>query len=387
MMLTTESNGYDELRLGFQRRDPHRPDAIFPVTSATEVEEAVHYAIEHDLRVAVQASGHSLTRGIDGGVLIATAGFNGVRVDADRKTAWIDAGATWRDVIEATAPYGLAPLSGSFPGVGAISYTLGGGLGLMARRYGYAADHVRRIELITPDAVRRNAEDDPDLFWALRGGGGNFGVVTGIEIDLFEVPTLYGGSLYLSERVADMWRNEPIKAVANGEPTYENTGRTGVATGWWQGHEAWSNLCAGGTMGVVYGAGSLWQWRLHPDEPGHSDYFVAPGAGWREAVAFEGSTYVGLLGKILQGLPTTDMRPDWTRVISGRAVSGADGMLIVYREHGGMVPVFDDTVPLGYTIVDPRDGSVVARGRREAPGDVIPDPGGAPRVYICLPDL
>ncbi|MEV6265721.1 FAD-binding oxidoreductase [Kribbella sp. NPDC051936] len=196
MMVTTTSKGYDEARLGFQRRDPHRPAVVFAVTSAAEVEEAVRYAIDHDLRIAVQASGHGLTRGIDGGVLIATRGFNGVTVDAQARTAWIEAGATWRDVLDATAPYGLAPLSGSAPGVGAISYTLGGGLGLMARRFGYAADHVRRIEVVTADGVRRDAEEDPDLFWALRGGGGNFGIVTGIELDLFDVPTLYGGSLY-----------------------------------------------------------------------------------------------------------------------------------------------------------------------------------------------
>jgi hypothetical protein len=210
MMITKDSKGYDEARLGFQRRDPHRPAAIFAVTSTADTEEAVRYAIEHDEKIAVQAAGHGLAVGIDGGVLIATRAFNGVRVDAAAKTAWVEAGATWRDVLDATAPYGLAPLSGSFPGVGAISYTLGGGLSLMARRYGYAADHVRRIEVITADGVRRNAEDDPDLFWALRGGGGNFGVVTGMEIDLFDVPTLYGGSLYfdLAEHphVLDTWR-------------------------------------------------------------------------------------------------------------------------------------------------------------------------------------
>ncbi|WP_432884485.1 FAD-binding oxidoreductase [Kribbella sp. CA-245084] len=194
MMLTTTSPEYDDARHGFQRRDPHRPEVIFPVTNATDVEEAVRYAIHHDKRIAVQASGHGLTRGIAGGVLIATSAFNHVTVDPDKKTAWIEAGATWRDVLAATAAYGLAPLSGSSPGVGAIPYTLGGGLGLMARRFGYAADHVRRIELVTMDGVRRDA--DADLFWATRGGGGNFGLVTGIEVDLFDVPTLYGGSLY-----------------------------------------------------------------------------------------------------------------------------------------------------------------------------------------------
>jgi hypothetical protein len=210
MMLMKESNGFDDARLGYQRLDPHRPEVIFAVTSAPEIEEAVKYAADHGKRVAVQASGHGLTRGNNGGVLIATGDFNGVRVDVEQKTAWIEAGATWRQVIDATAPYGLAPLSGSYPGVGAISYTLGGGTGLMARRYGFAADHVRRIEVVTADGVRRNAEDDPELFWALRGGGGNFGVVTGIEIELFEVPTLYGGSLYfdLTENptVLEIWR-------------------------------------------------------------------------------------------------------------------------------------------------------------------------------------
>jgi hypothetical protein len=211
MMLTKETNGYDEERLGFQRRDPHRPEVIFAVTSAEEVQEAVRYAIEHDLRIAVQATGHGLGRGIDGGVLITTGRFDGVRVDPAKKTAWIEAGATWQQVIDAAAPYGLAPLSGSFPDVGAISYTLGGGLSLMARRYGFAADHVRRIEVVTADGVRRNAEDDAELFWALRGGGGNFGVVTGIEVDLFEVPTVYGGSLYFdfaqNPTVVEAWRD------------------------------------------------------------------------------------------------------------------------------------------------------------------------------------
>ncbi|WP_427887435.1 FAD-binding oxidoreductase [Kribbella sp. GL6] len=210
MMLTTTSTGYDEARLGFQRRDPHRPAVIFPVTSADEVREAVRYAMHHDLRIAVQAAGHGVIEGIDGGVLIATSGFNGVTVDAENRTAWIEAGATWRDVLAATTPYGLAPLSGSSPGVGAISYTLGGGLGLMARRFGYAADHVRRIEVVTADGVRRNAEEDPDLFWALRGGGGNFGVVTRIEVDLFDVPTIFGGSLYFDladyPEVPEVWR-------------------------------------------------------------------------------------------------------------------------------------------------------------------------------------
>ena len=136
-------------------------------------------------------------------------------------------------------------------------------------------------------------------------------------------------------------------------------------------------------MGVVYGAGSLWQWRLHAEEPGHSEFFLAPGAGWREAIDFEGSTYVGLLGKILDGVPTTDMVPDWTRTISGRALSTADGGLIVYRENGGPVMVFDDTVPLGYT--HRRPARRVGRRDRQTRHSDVSDPGrgwSAPRLPV-----
>ena len=205
-----DTDGYNAERLGFQRLQPHQPRRIVGATSAHDIREAVRYVRDRELKIAVQASGHGHTTPLKDGVLITTKRFAGVTVDPDKRTAWIQAGATWKQVIEATAPHGLAPLSGSFPGVGAISYTLGGGVGLMARRYGFAADHVRRIEVVTPDGELRKAEDEPDLFWALRGGGGNFGVVTGMEVDLFEVPTLHGGSLYydlsVTPGVLDSWR-------------------------------------------------------------------------------------------------------------------------------------------------------------------------------------
>jgi hypothetical protein len=193
---TKDSAGYDEARLGFQRLDPHQPAYVVGVTSAQDIQQAVRFASKNRLKLAVKAKGHGHLNPLDGGVLIITDRLTGVTVDADKKTAVIEAGATWAQVIEAAAPHGLAPLSGSFPNLGAVPYILGGGLGLMARQYGYAADHVRRIEVVTPDGVLRPAEDDPDLFWALRGGIGNFGIVTRVEVDLFPVKTLYGGSLY-----------------------------------------------------------------------------------------------------------------------------------------------------------------------------------------------
>jgi hypothetical protein len=188
----------------------------------------------------------------------------------------------------------------------------------------------------------------------------------------------------MPERVADMWRNTPIKAIANGEPTYENMTTMGHAAGWWQGSEAWVNLCAGATMGVVYGAGSLWQWRLHPDEPGQEAFFVAPGCGWREALDFEGSRYVGMLGKILASYPLTDAVPDWQVTLGRRGLRRGDAFFLCYSEAGGPLMIVSDTVPRPYRIYDPRTGDMVASGSRD-PGDLfIPAPAGMPLVFICM---
>ncbi|MFI6483755.1 FAD-binding oxidoreductase [Nonomuraea sp. NPDC050663] len=200
------TEGYDEQRLGFQLLEPHKPSVIVAVTGTQDVQAAVEFAAETRSPLAVQASGHGLAAPTEG-VLINTRRMSGVRVDPQTRVACIEAGATWQQVIEAAAPHGLAPLSGSSPGVGAVSYTLGGGVGLLARRYGFAADHVRRIDLVTLDGRLHQvtADSDPDLFWGLRGGGGNFGVVTAMEIDLVPVARIYGGSLSFEvEQVPDV---------------------------------------------------------------------------------------------------------------------------------------------------------------------------------------
>lgn len=210
-VLTADSDGYDAERTGFQQWDAHRPAAIVAATSADDVREAVSVAAARRLPFAVQATGHGHTAPTEG-LLISTRRLTGVRVDPTTRTAWVEAGATWRHVVDAAAPHGLAPLSGSFPGVGAVSYTLGGGLGLLARRYGFASDHVRRFDVVTPDGRARQVTEhcEPDLFWALRGGGGHVGVVTGMEIALVPVTRLFGGSLLLdvaqAPDVLDAWR-------------------------------------------------------------------------------------------------------------------------------------------------------------------------------------
>ncbi|MFB9907577.1 FAD-binding oxidoreductase [Allokutzneria oryzae] len=207
MTITPDHARYDAERSGFQTAFDHRPAVIVAATGAEDVRAAVGLARARGLPVAVQATGHGRAGAADDFVLINTRGMTGVRVDAEHRTAWVEAGAQWHHVITAAAPHGLAPLSGSAPEVGAVGYTLGGGIGLLARQYGYAADHVRAIEVVTSDArLRHVTEDsDPDLFWALRGGRDNFGVVTGIEIDLVPVATFYGGGLHFDvERVPDV---------------------------------------------------------------------------------------------------------------------------------------------------------------------------------------
>ncbi|WP_410655478.1 FAD-binding oxidoreductase [Amycolatopsis sp. lyj-112] len=196
-MLRPGDSGYDDELAGFQTAVRRRPDVIVAATSAADVVGAVRYAGEHDLPVAVHSTGHGLTVPFEGGVLVTTQRMTGIRIDAESATARVDAGVRWGAVIEAAAVHGLAPLSGSFPGVGVVGYTLGGGFSLLGRKYGLAADQVTAIDVVTADGELRHvtAVTEPDLFWALRGGRDNFGIVTALEFRLVPVTRLYGGSL------------------------------------------------------------------------------------------------------------------------------------------------------------------------------------------------
>ncbi|QEV22270.1 FAD-binding oxidoreductase [Streptomyces alboniger] len=194
--------GYEDELAGFQTGFVTRPDLVVGATSAQDVVAAVSYAAEHGLPVGVQATGHGLPGASEGGVLISTRRMDTVRVDADARTVTVGAGARWGQVVEAAAPHGLAPLNGSAPGVGAVSYTLGGGLPILAREFGYAADHVRSLDVVTADGTPRHvtADSAPELFWGLLGGGANLGVVTELEIGLVPVARLYGGSIAFDGR-------------------------------------------------------------------------------------------------------------------------------------------------------------------------------------------
>jgi FAD/FMN-containing dehydrogenase len=199
-VLTPGTPGFDDELAGFQTGEPHRPDVVVGAEDAADVAAAVTFAAEHDLPVAVHATGHGRGAGLDGGVVVSTHRMRGVRVYPDTGVAHIGAGARWAQVAEVAAEHGLAPLSGSFPAVGAVGYLLGGGLGLLGRRYGWAADHVRAIELVTADGVARRATADtePELFWALRGGREPLAVVTAVEVALFAVPQVVGGGMFFA---------------------------------------------------------------------------------------------------------------------------------------------------------------------------------------------
>ncbi|WP_344344484.1 FAD-dependent oxidoreductase, partial [Kitasatospora putterlickiae] len=135
--------GYEARRTGYNLALDHHPALVVSAADPADVSAAVRYAAAHGLAVAVRATGHGISVPTDGHVVVDTAGLDRVTVDPAARTATVQAGVRWREVLAAAAPHGLAPLSGSNPDVGAVGYTLGGGTGLLGRRRGFAADHVR----------------------------------------------------------------------------------------------------------------------------------------------------------------------------------------------------------------------------------------------------
>lgn len=180
------------------------PAAAVGATTADDVAAAVRWATSRGRAVAVQATGHGLQSSLDDAVVVSTRRMSTVTIDASARTARVGAGVRWAQVIDAAARHGLAPLNGSSSRVGVVGYTLGGGTGPMARRYGFAADHVRRVQMVTADGsiLEVDSASDPELFWAVRGGKGNFGIVTELEFDLLPVATLYGGGIFFPASAA-----------------------------------------------------------------------------------------------------------------------------------------------------------------------------------------
>jgi FAD/FMN-containing dehydrogenase len=210
LVLPGDSN-WDEARLAWHLAVDQRPAAVAVPRDVNDVIEIVHWARENDLRVAPQGTGHNAAAlgDLAGTVLVKTHGMRGVTIDPVARTARAEAGVIWIEVVEAAAEHGLAALAGSSPDVGVVGYTLGGGLSWLARKHGIGANQVVAVELVTADGEFRRVdrENDPDLFWAVRGGGGAFGVVTAIEFNLFALTEVYAGHLFFPiERAAEVLR-------------------------------------------------------------------------------------------------------------------------------------------------------------------------------------
>lgn len=197
---TPDDADHDEASGAWNRAHRHRPAVTVRAADVHDVVATLAYATASGRGLGIQATGHGGVVPVDG-VLLLTGDLDDVEVDPVARTARVGAGATWAPVLAAAQEHGLAPLLGTSSGVGAVGYTLGGGIGWLARRHGTAADKVRSFEIATPDGrlLTASATERPELFRALRGGGGGaIGVVTAMEIDLVPVTEVYAGNLFVS---------------------------------------------------------------------------------------------------------------------------------------------------------------------------------------------
>lgn len=194
------SQDYEREVVGFNLAVTHQPDVVVVAADRADVQAVLQFACATGTQVTVQATGHGAVAPVTNGILLKTARLDTLQVDTEGRTVRVGAAVRWREVIEACAPLGLAPLNGSSSDVSAVGYTVGGGLPVMGRTYGFAADRVRELDVVTPEGRLRRvtAESEPDLFWGLCGGQGNLGVVTAMVIELVELRSVYGGGLFFA---------------------------------------------------------------------------------------------------------------------------------------------------------------------------------------------
>ncbi|MDF1603768.1 FAD-binding oxidoreductase [Nocardioides sp. YIM 152315] len=193
--------GYDAARVAWNLAVDQRPAAVALPRTAAEVATVVRRAAEAGLRVAPQSTGHNAgplaARGLDDTVLLRTSELSSAIADPARGVVRVEGGTVWEPAVDAAAAHGKAVLHGSSPDVGIAGYSLGGGIGWYARTLGLAANSLTAVEIVIGDGtlVRADARTNAELFWAVRGGGGNFGVVTALEFRMYEIETAYAGFL------------------------------------------------------------------------------------------------------------------------------------------------------------------------------------------------
>jgi FAD/FMN-containing dehydrogenase len=199
-VLTDGDGAWDASRQTFNLLRDQRPAALVRAASADDVAETVRYAAQRGLRIAPQSTGHNAgpIEGLEESLLLRTDALQEIRIDVAARRARVGSGVRWGAVFDLASDAGLAPLSGSSRDVGVAGYSLGGGVGWLGRKHGLQTNALTAVEIVTADGELRRIDHDneTDLFWAVRGGGGNFGVVTALEFELFEVPELYAGALF-----------------------------------------------------------------------------------------------------------------------------------------------------------------------------------------------
>lgn len=202
--------GY-ELAVPWNVAVPVRPYAVVAVEDAADIAATVRFAADHGLKVAVQRTGHGAVPLGDDVLLVHTGRLTECAVDPDARTARIGAGLVWQDVVDAAAPHGLSPLTGSSTTVGVAGFLTGGGIGPMVRTYGLSSDHVRAFDIVTGngEVLHVTPDEHAELFWGLRGGKATLGIVTAVEIDLLPVTRFHGGAVYFdgddAAAVAHAW--------------------------------------------------------------------------------------------------------------------------------------------------------------------------------------
>jgi FAD/FMN-containing dehydrogenase len=210
-VMRSDHTAYETARRVWNGNIDRRPALIARCAGGADVQQAVNFARTHSLRLSVRGGGHSAPGygTNDGGLVIDLSSMKGIRVDPTERTAQAQGGVIWRELDHETQAFGLATTGGTVSNTGVVGLTLGGGLGWLMGKHGLSIDNLVSADVVTADGQlrRASATDHPDLFWALRGGGGNFGVVTTAEYRLHEVTQVLGGLvLYPLDQARDMLR-------------------------------------------------------------------------------------------------------------------------------------------------------------------------------------
>jgi FAD/FMN-containing dehydrogenase len=219
-LLTSADAGYDDARTVWNRMIDRRPALIVRCASLADVDAALRFARERDLLISVKGGGHNVTgyAVCAGGLMLDMSAMREAQVDAERRIVVVGAGATWKDVDTATQCHGLATVGGIVSSTGVAGLTLGGGHGWLMRKHRLACDNLVAAEIVTADGarLRASADEHPELFWGLRGGGGNFGIVTSFEFRLHPVSTILGGALLYpltrAREILELYRDLAVSA-------------------------------------------------------------------------------------------------------------------------------------------------------------------------------